>query len=139
MANWRRQLGLHGELVGIGIDRIDYTKGIRERLRALDRFLGKYPEYRGRLVFIQVGVPSRTRIREYKLLEEEIGELVEEINWKWASGSWRPIVFIPRYWRSAAGGSAPAGGLLHGQFAPRRDEPGGEGVRGAAESMKTAC
>lgn len=94
MARWRRQLGLREEYVGIGIDRIDYTKGICERLRALDRFLAKRPDYRERLVFVQVGVPSRIRIRQYKALEEEIEDLVEEINWKWAAGSWRPVVFI---------------------------------------------
>jgi trehalose 6-phosphate synthase len=97
MERWRHQAGLRQEFVGIGIDRIDYTKGICERLRALDRFLAKYPDYRQRLVFIQVGVPSRTRIRQHKLLEEEIGNLVEEINWKWATGFWRPVVFIERH------------------------------------------
>ena len=97
MARWRRRLGLRDEFVGIGIDRMDYTKGIAERLRALDRFLTRYPDYRERLVFVQVGVPSRTRIRQYKLLEEEIVELVDEINWKWAAGSWRPVIFIERH------------------------------------------
>jgi trehalose 6-phosphate synthase len=97
MAQWRRRLGLRDEFVGLGIDRIDYTKGIAERLRALDRFLTKYPDYRERLVFVQVGVPSRTRIREYKQLEEEIVELVDEINWKWAAGSWRPVIYIERH------------------------------------------
>jgi alpha,alpha-trehalose-phosphate synthase [UDP-forming] len=97
MARWRRSLGLHQEFLGIGIDRIDYTKGIVERLRALDRFLTQYPDYRERLVFVQVGVPSRTRIREYKQLEEEIVDLVDELNWKWAQGSWRPVIFIERH------------------------------------------
>jgi alpha,alpha-trehalose-phosphate synthase [UDP-forming] len=96
MKRWRRQLGLRQELIGIGIDRLDYTKGILERLRAVDRFLTKNPDYRSRLVFIQVGVPSRMRIRQYKLLEEEVADLVEEINWKWGVGSWRPVIFIGR-------------------------------------------
>ena len=94
IARWRRELNVHGELIGLGIDRLDYTKGIAERLRALDLLLTRYPEYRGRLVFIQVGVPSRSRIRQYKLLEEEIEDLVEEINWKWAARNWRPIIFL---------------------------------------------
>ena len=96
MTRWRRQLGLRQEIVGVGIDRLDYTKGILERLRALDRFLAKYPDYRSRVVFIQVGVPSRMRIRQYKQLEEEVADTVDEINWKWASGSWRPVIFIGR-------------------------------------------
>jgi trehalose-6-phosphate synthase len=93
MERWRRQFGLYEKFLGIGIDRIDYTKGIPERLRALDRFLEKYPAYRERLVFVQVGVPSRVHIRQYKLLDDEIEGLVEEINWKWSTDSWRPIIF----------------------------------------------
>ncbi len=97
MGVWRRRAGLHSELIGIGIDRLDYTKGIAERLRALDRLFANYPEYRGRLVFVQVGVPSRSRIRSYRLLEEEIEDLVDQINWKWSYNLWRPIVFIKRH------------------------------------------
>ncbi len=93
MARWRRELGVRQEFLGIGIDRIDYIKGIPDRLRALDRFLEKYPAYRERLVFVQVGVPSRIRIRPYKLLDNDIENLVEEINWKWGTGAWRPIIF----------------------------------------------
>jgi trehalose 6-phosphate synthase len=99
METWRRSLDLHDELVGIGIDRIDYTKGICERLRALDRFLTKYPQYRERLVFVQVAVPSRSRIPEYRMLEKEVEQLVKEINRKyrrWPGRSWRPIVLLKR-------------------------------------------
>jgi trehalose 6-phosphate synthase len=94
MERWGQALELDGKFLGIGIDRIDYTKGIPERLRALDRFLERYPEYRGRLVFVQIGVPSRTHVRQYKLLDDEIDSLVEEINWRWAAESWRPIVYL---------------------------------------------
>ncbi len=93
MEHWRHHLGLRHEKVGIGIDRIDYTKGIPERLRALDWLLEKHPEYRERLVFVQVGVPSRVHIHQYKQLDDEIDRLVEEINWKWRSGPWRPILY----------------------------------------------
>jgi alpha,alpha-trehalose-phosphate synthase [UDP-forming] len=91
---WRQQLGLTDELVGIGIDRIDYTKGIPERLRALDLLLEKYPAYRRRLVFVQIGVPSRTHVPQYKVLDDEIDGLVERINWRWSNDSWRPIVYL---------------------------------------------
>jgi len=91
---WRMQLGLGSEAIGIGIDRIDYTKGIPERLRALDRFLEKYPEWRERLIFVQIGVPSRTHVRQYQLLDDEIDGLVEEINWKWSTDTWKPIVYL---------------------------------------------
>jgi alpha,alpha-trehalose-phosphate synthase [UDP-forming] len=94
MDRWRQQLDLTDEVVGIGIDRIDYTKGIPERLRALDLFLEKNPEFRKRLVFVQIGVPSRTHVRSYKRLDDEIDSLVEEINWRWSAESWRPIIYL---------------------------------------------
>jgi trehalose 6-phosphate synthase len=94
MERWRQQLRLADEVLGIGIDRIDYTKGIPERLRALDRFLERYPAYRQRLLFVQIGVPSRTHVRQYQVLDDEIDGLVEEINWKWGRDSWRPIVYL---------------------------------------------
>jgi len=94
MARWRRQLGLRGEFVGIGIDRIDYTKGITERFRAIGRFLNANPEFLERFVFVQIGVPSRSRIEKYKALEEEIENLAGEINRNWATDRWRPIVLI---------------------------------------------
>ncbi len=93
MARWRSELRLDQELIGIGIDRIDYTKGIPDRLRALDRALEEYPAYRKRLVFVQVGVPSRIHIKPYKVLDDEIDDLVEEINWKWSTNSWRPVIY----------------------------------------------
>src|SRR5215510_2095828 len=87
---WKRELGLGDCLVGVGVDRIDYTKGLLERLGALDRLLTKYPEYRERFVFVQIAVPSRSRIREYQMLEDEIDARSDEINWRWAVRSWRP-------------------------------------------------
>src|SRR5262249_44064604 len=94
MDRWRQQLGWTDEYIGIGIDRVDYTKGIPERLRALDRLLEKHPAYRERLVFVQIGVPSRTHVRQYKLLGDEIDGLVEAINRKWGTDCWRPILFL---------------------------------------------
>ncbi|HEX4277439.1 MAG TPA: trehalose-6-phosphate synthase [Bryobacteraceae bacterium] len=95
MNHWENRLRLRpGDLVGIGIDRIDYTKGIPERLRAVDTLLERCPEYRERLVFVQIGVPSRIHLHPYKQLNDEIEALVEEINWRWRSGSWQPIVFL---------------------------------------------
>jgi trehalose 6-phosphate synthase len=88
------RLGLRDKLVGTGADRIDYTKGIPDRLRSLDRFLERYPEYKGRMVFIQAGVPSRIHIDTYKKLNEEIDNLVEEVNWKHAVWHWKPIVYL---------------------------------------------
>jgi trehalose 6-phosphate synthase len=97
MERWRQQLGLRDQFLGVGIDRIDYTKGIPERLRALDCFLEKNPDYQKRLIFVQIGVPSRAHIREYKLLDDEIESVVEAINWKWSTDSWRPIIFLKQH------------------------------------------
>ena len=63
---WRHRLKLEDKVLGIGIDRIDYTKGIPERIRAIDRLLDEHPEHRGQLVFVQIGVPSRMHIEAYK-------------------------------------------------------------------------
>jgi len=94
---WRKRLGLGGEIVGVGLDRIDYTKGIPNRLRAIDLLLEQRPEYRGKLVFIQVGVPSRVRIPQYQDLADHIESLAEEINWKWSDDSWRPVIFLKEH------------------------------------------
>lgn len=93
----RRFYGLGTEFIGLGIDRIDYTKGIPERLRAVDRFLEEYPEYEERLTFVQVGVPDRMRVETYQRINDEIDELVDRINWRHQIGHWRPIVYINEY------------------------------------------
>jgi trehalose 6-phosphate synthase len=81
----------------LGLDRIDYTKGIPERLRAVDRFLEKNPQYKGKFVFIQMGRLSRMHIPAYKDLNDEINALVEEINWKHSHEGWAPILFVRRH------------------------------------------
>lgn len=96
MASLRRELDLEGKILGIGIDRLDYTKGIPERLMALDRLLEDNPGYRGRLVFVQAGMPSRTGIDAYRRTERRIDDLVQAINSKYAAGDWRPIVPMNR-------------------------------------------
>ncbi len=90
----RAKLGINDELIGMGLDRFDYTKGIPDRLRAIDRFLEKYPDYRGKFVFIQAGVPSRVHIPAYKRINEEIDSLVEEVNWKYGVWQWKPIIYL---------------------------------------------
>lgn len=85
---------LEGQFLGLGIDRIDYTKGIPERLMAINFFLEKHPEYTERFTFIQIGVPSRSHIDSYRNLEDQIDNLVEEINWRWQKESWKPIIFL---------------------------------------------
>ena len=97
MKNLKEEFLLHYDFIMLGLDRIDYTKGILERLRAVDRFVEKYPEYKGRFIFIQMGRLSRMHIPAYKNLNDEINALVEEINWKHSYEGWAPIVFVRRY------------------------------------------
>jgi len=110
-AEVRRDLGLSPDaLLGVGIDRLDYTKGIEERLSAVDVLLEQCPEFRGRFSFIQLAAPSRVKIQRYQELNANVERLAEEINQKWGQGSYRPIVLLRshhepvdvfRYYRAA--------------------------------------
>lgn len=77
--------------IGIGVDRLDYTKGILERFYAIERFLELYPEWVGKFVFIQIAAPTRSKISEYKHFEEEVRSLADTINNKYAKNNYRPI------------------------------------------------
>lgn len=93
----KHQYNLRREFIGVGIDRLDYTKGIVERLKAIDLFLSNNPQYKGRLTFVQAAEPSRIHVEEYKKINEEIDELVEDVNWNHEWGHWRPIVYIKEH------------------------------------------
>jgi trehalose 6-phosphate synthase len=94
----RRSLRLRGERLLVGVDRADYTKGIPERLAAVDRLLVLHPELKGTFSLVQVGAPSRVHIPAYRQLNDELDRLVEQINWRHGQGSWRPIVFINEHY-----------------------------------------
>jgi trehalose 6-phosphate synthase len=94
----RRELGLPAEAVlGVGVDRLDYTKGIEERLLAVERFLERSPSWIGRFTFAQVAAPSRTVIESYRALNERVEALAERINVRFAKGRWRPIHMLRRH------------------------------------------
>ena len=76
----RQAFGLTAPIIGLGVDRLDYTKGIPERLEALDRLFSTHPELRGRLTFLQIGVPSRSSLESYGAIEAEISHRVDELN-----------------------------------------------------------
>jgi trehalose 6-phosphate synthase len=76
----RERLGLQDCRVGLGVDRLDYTKGIPERFEALERLFEKYPEWRGRFAFIQIGVPSRIELREYRDVQNKARRWAHRIN-----------------------------------------------------------
>ena len=130
MERWRRELKLGDEPIGVGIERLDYTKGIPDRLRGFDYLLETHPEYRGRLRFIQVAVPSRTHVPAYQQIDREVDEA--------GPRDQRPLAHrrlgADHVHQAAPGsrgddGPAPARAVLHRQLAPRRHEPGGQGVR----------
>ena len=89
------KLGLGGMVVGLGIDRIDYTKGIPHRIRAFGRFLEKYPEYIRKVVFIQAGVMSRTDIDAYQILSDQVDEELDKVNSRFGTDNWLPIMYFP--------------------------------------------
>jgi trehalose 6-phosphate synthase len=91
------ELGISAEFLGVGVERVDYTKGLPERFRALRWFFERYPEYRERLVFVQLAAPSRTRIPRYQALEAEVEETIQEVNRPIQTKSWRPIVYLKRH------------------------------------------
>jgi trehalose 6-phosphate synthase len=92
-----RELGIEASVLGVGVDRVDYTKGILERFRAIERFLDQYPSYQRRFSLIQIGAPSRTDIVRYKHFLEEVGAEADRINGKFQVGRWKPIVFLKRH------------------------------------------
>lgn len=79
------------EYLVVGIDRLDYTKGILSRLEAFEQFLQENPEYHGKVSFYQVATPSRTEVESYKQLKREVDEAVGRINGAFASGRWTPV------------------------------------------------
>jgi trehalose 6-phosphate synthase len=89
-------LGIEATFLGIGVDRVDYTKGILERFQAVESFLERYPSYQGKFTFIQIGAPSRTRIKRYADFQSDVAAEANRINARFKHGRWRPIVFLNR-------------------------------------------
>jgi trehalose 6-phosphate synthase/phosphatase len=85
-----------GQRILLAVDRLDYTKGIPERLRTYRRLLTRAPQLRGKIVLLQVAVPSRERIVSYEALQRQVNELVGEINGHFGSADWTPVVYIRR-------------------------------------------
>jgi trehalose 6-phosphate synthase len=91
------RLGIEAEFIGVGVERVDYTKGLPERFEALRRFFELHPEYRERLVFVQLAAPSRSRIARYQALQHEIRAKVTEVNATLGVRGWRPIIYLERH------------------------------------------
>lgn len=93
---FQRDFDISSKYVVVGVDRIDYTKGLLERLKIIDRFLEKYPDFQEKFTYLSIGAPSRIHIPAYKSLNREIYDMVEKINWKYSTVSWQPVHFIDR-------------------------------------------
>lgn len=85
-----------GQQILLAVDRLDYTKGIPERLRTYRRLLERAPKLRGKVVLVQIAVPSRQRIGSYEALRRQVNELVGEINGHFGAADWTPVVYIRR-------------------------------------------
>ena len=92
-AEARRALGLPADVrLGIGVDRLDYTKGILERFAAVERLLELQPEWIGRFAFVQIAAPSRASIEEYQNLDARVRALAQRINSRFGRPGYEPIV-----------------------------------------------
>ena len=89
--------GISAKYMGIGVDRIDYTKGIVEKFLAVERFLEKYPAYVGKFTFVQIGAPSRTLLKNYSDMVSAVESEANRINWRFKSKNWKPILLLKRH------------------------------------------
>ena len=84
-------------MIGGGIERMDYTKGIPDRLRALDCFFEKYPDWRGRMSFVQIAAPSRSGLLAYQEVEREVSGLAAKLNERWGTPEWQPVHLLEKH------------------------------------------
>ncbi|MDP1725849.1 MAG: trehalose-6-phosphate synthase [Bacteroidota bacterium] len=91
------ELGISAKFMGVGVDRIDYTKGIIEKFQAIERFLEKNPSYIGKFTFVQIGAPSRTLIKSYSDMVSAVETETNRINWRFKSKGWKAILLLKRH------------------------------------------
>ncbi len=89
--------GIQAEYIGVGVDRLDYTKGILERFRSVEHFLKKNPDYVGKFTFVELGAPSRTLIPKYLEFMNEVESEVERINSQFKVKNWKAILFLKKH------------------------------------------
>ncbi len=90
-------VGVQAKFMGVGVDRVDYTKGILERFHGIERFLDKYPYYQGKFTFVQIGAPSRMQIKRYLELYADVEAEANRINRRFQNNLWKPIVLLKRH------------------------------------------
>jgi trehalose 6-phosphate synthase len=112
--------GLGGRALVIGVDRLDYSKGLIQRLDAFDTFLGNHPEWLGKVTYLQITPKNRSEIPEYAELEQAMSAAAGRVNGKYGEASWTPIRYVNRvYGRSALAGFYRAARV--GLVTPLRD------------------
>ena len=89
--------GITAQYMGIGVDRIDYTKGIIEKFLAIERFLEKNPDYQSKFTFVQIGAPSRTLLKSYSDMVSAVENEANRINQRFNSQHWKAIVLLKRH------------------------------------------
>ena len=94
MERLRRRYAPGGGMIGVGVDRLDYSKGLPEKLKALELLWERYPEFRERFTFIQVAVPSRSDIEAYDELAQKVDRQAWEINDRFSTAGWRPVHLV---------------------------------------------
>jgi trehalose 6-phosphate synthase len=138
-ASVRQELGLKPDtLLGIGVDRLDYTKGVEERLLAVERLLERRPEFLKRFVFVQLAAPSRTEIERYKALDDAVVQQAARINQRFGSEGYQPVILklahheppeVFRHYRAAelcyVSSLHDGMNLVAKEFVAARDDEGG--------------
>jgi trehalose 6-phosphate synthase/phosphatase len=101
--NVRQRLGLPDEVcLAVGVDRFDYTKGILERLNAVERLLEKHPEWIDRFVFVQVAAPTRGALDEYRVFQEQVDRVTRRVNERFGKPGYQPVHLLAQHHDSAA-------------------------------------
>jgi trehalose 6-phosphate synthase len=152
----RAELGLApNTLLGVGVDRLDYTKGIEERLLAVERLLERFPSYCGRFVFVQLAAPSRSLIPRYRELGDRVTALAARINQRFGRDRYQPVILrrfhheppaVFEYYRAAdvcyVSSLHDGMNLVAKEFVAARDDERGvlvlSGLTGAARELTEA-
>jgi trehalose-6-phosphate synthase len=92
-----KQHGIHATCMCIGVERIDYTKGLIEKFLGIERFLDKYPSYKGKFTLVQIGAVSRSLLKSYSDTVNAVESEINRINWKFKTKNWQPILFLKRH------------------------------------------
>ncbi len=96
-ADLMKDLGIKSKYIGLGVERLDYTKGILERFKSIEIFLTKYPTYRENFTFVQIAAPSRTKVKKYRDFAVEVRDEAKRINQLFETDKWKPILLLEKH------------------------------------------